>query len=212
MLFYLIIIIFAAIFKTLKRITLKNRTMKKGKGKFKNKGKLLITLFLLNVLGNQLIAQENLTFTKVIQTDSISSTDLFIKVNDWFATVYNTANKVIQMADKDAGIIIGNGAFIYSYGKFGFSCYDGFIEYTIKVYVKDNRFKVEMTNFNHTVDINHGCPLGLITTAEVYTTTGISKNYHNKVWNDIKVKAEAYSNEIFKALENNIKESGQSDW
>lgn len=183
----------------------KLNTMKNKTSKFKNKGILLITLFLLNVLGNQLIAQENLTFTKVIQTDSISRTNLFVKVNDWFEDVYGSTKKVIQTPDKDAGIIICNGAFPYSYGKWSFACYDGYIEYTIKVYVKDNGFKVEMTNYKHFDNSGYGCALGLITTAEVYTTTGISKNDHNKVWNDIKLKAENHSNGFFRFLEIDFK-------
>ncbi|MBU3928340.1 MAG: hypothetical protein KKB74_11085, partial [Bacteroidetes bacterium] len=50
------------------------------------------------------------------------------------------------------------------------------------------------------------CALGLITTADVYTTKGISKKYHNNVWSGIKLKAEQYSNEIFASLENKTKE------
>ena len=79
----------------------------------KIKLKFLIALFLLNGVINELKAQENLSFTKIIQADSMSKTDLFININDWFASVYNTSNDVIQMADKDAGIIIGNGVLFY---------------------------------------------------------------------------------------------------
>ena len=115
----------------------------------KSKLKFLIALFLLNVAGNELKAQENLSFTRVIQADSMNKTDLFVKINDWFASVYNTSNDVIQMVDKDAGIIIGNGVLFYKPKRLDLKSYGGHIEYTIQVYIKDNKFKVEMTNFRH---------------------------------------------------------------
>jgi hypothetical protein len=163
-------------------------------------------------------AQENLTFEKVIKTDSVGKSTVFVTINDWFSTTYNSANDVIQMSDKDAGIIIGNGSMSFSYGGLSYLCYEGYIKYTIKVYVKENRYKVVLTNFNHSVKPGNAasCGLGLITTADVYTTKGMSKKYHNKVWNGIKLKAEQYSNEIFASLENKTKnmkiETVGDDW
>jgi hypothetical protein len=161
-----------------------------------------------------LLGQENLSFSKVIQTDSVGKIVLFVNINDWFATTYNSANDVIQMADKDAGIIIGNGSFSYSFGKLAYLCYDGYVKYTIKVNIKDNRYKVELTNFNHSVKAgnNISCALGIITNSATYTDTGISKSYHNKVWEDLKLKVELYSNDIFKSLENKTKSIKTEKW
>lgn len=167
---------------------------------------LIIGILIFTTL--TLSAQDNLTFEKVIETDSVGKATIFATINDWFATSYNSANDVIQMADKDAGIIVGNGSMSFSYGGMSYLCYEGYIKYTIKVYVKDNRYKVVLTNFNHSVKPGNGaqCALGLITTADVYTTKGMSKKYQNNVWNGIKLKAEQYSNEIFASLENKTKE------
>ena len=149
-------------------------------------------------------AQENLTFSKVIQTDSVGKTKIFTTINDWFATTYKSASDVIQMSDKEAGIIIGNGSMSYGFGKLAYSCYDGYIKYTIKIYVKDNKYKVELTNFMHSGN-GPQCNLGIITTSDVYTSSGMSKNAHNKVWEDIKLKIEQNSNDIFISLENKTK-------
>jgi len=167
---------------------------------------LIIGILIFTTL--TLSAQDNLTFEKVIETDSVGKATIFAAINDWFATTYNSANDVIQMADKDAGIIVGNGSMSFSYGGMSYLCYEGYIKYTIKVYVKDNRYKVVLTNFNHSVKPGNGaqCALGLITNADVYTTKGMSKKYHNNVWSGIKLKAEQYSNEIFASLENKTKE------
>jgi hypothetical protein len=82
-------------------------------------------------------------FSKVIYTDSVGKEKIFVSINDWFASNFKSANDVIQMSDKEAGVIVGKGALSYSYGKMSYIGYDGFITYTIKVYIKDNRFKLQ---------------------------------------------------------------------
>lgn len=176
---------------------------------------LIIGLFLLTI---QVSAQENLTFWTVIKTDSVGKATIFASINDWFASSYNSAKDVIQMADKDAGIIIGNGSIEYNPKNLMLSCYTGYIKYTIKVYVKDNRYKVVLTNFIHTVNAGNSssCELGIITTDDVYTIKGMNKKYQNKVWNDIKEKLENYQYLIFDSLKGKTKEmkkeSEGDDW
>jgi hypothetical protein len=176
--------------------------------------KFIVTIsFVLAIIYSH--SQNELSFSKVIQTDSIAKTNLFIAVNDWFATNYKSANDVIQMADKEAGTIIGKGTEKYNYGKPSYLCYDGYLNYTVKVYVKDNRFKVDLTNFVHKINLGNAptCELGLLTNSEYYTDKGMNKNFHNNTWKDLKTKAENISNQIFKALEENINSTEQkSDW
>ena len=157
---------------------------------------LLLALFAVSF--TNLIAQEAVSYSKVVQVDSTDKAKLFAMVHEWFASTYNSANDVIQMSDKEAGILVGKGAMTYSYGKVSYVCYDGKVDYTIKVSVKDNRFKIELSNFIHSINPGNGaqCNLGLITTAEVYTTSGMSKNYSNKAWVDIKEKINSYSNGV----------------
>jgi hypothetical protein len=144
-------------------------------------------------------AQEAISFSKVIRADSIDKTSLFASIHEWFAATYNSANDVIQMADEDAGTIIGKGTFEYSYGKSSHSSYDGFVDYTIKAYVKDNRFKVVIENFSHVRATSMN--LGLITSAEEYTSKGMYKDYNNRVWSDLKEKSKVFSERIFSLLE-----------
>ena len=174
-------------------------------------------LGILFIASLNIYAQENLKFEKVIQSDSIAKSLLFTSINDWFATTYNSANDVIQMSDKDAGTIIGNGSMDYSKKGMSYGCYSGYITYTIKVYVRENRFKVVLTNFNHSVKVGNSslCSFGTLTTADVYATKGMSKKWHNKVWSDMKITVEEYSNGIFKSLEKkttNIKLEEEDNW
>jgi hypothetical protein len=172
--------------------------------------KTLITgLIILTTIN--LSAQSTLSFERVIKTDSVGRAKLFSTINDWVASNYNSAQDVIQMADKDAGIIIGKGTMKYFFKNL--SSYNGYINYTIKVYIKDNRYKVILTNFYHTgLSLN----LGLITSADIYTTKGPYKNSKNKVWKDIKLKIKHYSNDIINSLDNKTKgisnKDKENDW
>ena len=179
--------------------------------------KINLIFILLLVASTNIYAQENLIFEKVIQSDSIGKSLLYVTINDWFASTYNSANDVIQMSDKDAGIIIGNGSMSYAKKGMSYQCYSGNIKYTIKVYVKDNRYKVVLTNFNHSAKVGHSplCSFGGLTTADVYATKGMSKKYHNNAWSHMKVSAEQFSNGIFESLEKKttiIKKEAGDDW
>ncbi|MDR3287458.1 MAG: DUF4468 domain-containing protein [Prevotellaceae bacterium] len=163
-------------------------------------------------------AQQPISYSKVIQTDSVGKDALFASINEWFASTYNSAKDVLQMTDKDAGIIVGNGNTKYSYGGMIYSCYEGWLKYSIKVNVKDNRYKVEITNISHSNKQGNAknCELGLVSTADEYATKGASKSYHNKVWNDIKQKMEAYAEKVFVSMENHTKDvkniNSDNDW
>ena len=110
--------------------------------------KILFALALL-FIAQQTFSQESFTISKVITTEEVGKSMIYVAINDWFATTYNSANDVIQMADKEAGIIIGNGSTEYSKKGLAYMCYGGWLKYTIKVYMKENRFKVDITNFRH---------------------------------------------------------------
>jgi hypothetical protein len=105
---------------------------------------------------NMFCQETNLSFSKVIKTDSVGKNAIYVAVKDWLASTYKSAKDVIQMDDKEAGLLIGKGNFEYSYGGLSYACYSGYIDYSIKIQVKDNRYKVEVTSFNHTVKPGNG--------------------------------------------------------
>jgi hypothetical protein len=169
----------------------------------------VIFLTLLLLISIKIVAQDKLTYSKVIQTDSIGKAALFTKVRSWMSEFYNSSKAVIDMEDKESGTIIGNAIFNYDFGKLSYLCYEGKVNYSIKIMVKDNRIKVELSNFIHTnkPENSRSCELGLITNAEIYTDKGLQKNYHNRVWDDIKMKSLQLSNEIFNSIDNYCKEN-----
>jgi len=164
---------------------------------------LVLTILIISISAS---CQEGIAFEKVIQAEGMNKDELFIKLNEWFASNYKSANDVLQMVDKDAGVIVGKGSMNYFHKKK--SSYNGNLNYTIKTYVKDNRYKVLLSDFNHS---GLSFDLGLITSEEIYTNKGIYKKYHNQAWSDIKLKIKQYSYDIFNSFENKTKKDNDMD-
>tara|TARA_B110000908_G_scaffold123391_1_gene144715 strand:+ start:1303 stop:1842 length:540 start_codon:yes stop_codon:yes gene_type:complete len=175
--------------------------------------KKILFLLAFAFIGSQVYSQESIVFTKVVKYESLTKNEVFVIVNDWFASNYGSANEVIQMSDKESGKIIGKALFSYSFGKLSYTQYEGRVNYTIKITIKENRFKIDVNSFIHNVNPGNAssCELGLITNAELHSTKGISKRYHNKVWLDIKQKSEVYSNNIFNSIEDKIVNYSKDD-
>ena len=171
----------------------------------------IITIILFQLFILSTYAQEPLSFEKVIKADSIDKNVLFVAINEWFTTNYSSSKDVIQMSDKEQGVIIGKGnsKFIHTPSKFSLTRYGGVIHHTVKCYVKDNRYKVIVQDFNHedvSVDYYNGSPVeatdfGLITHAELYVEKGLYKNYINEAWEQLKAQSFDFANDVFEGLE-----------
>lgn len=117
--------------------------------------KLLIPIFAL-ILWLPAISQEwpvnketkRFEFTEVVTVDSASKLDLYLRAKEWLAQYYNSSKDVIQVDEKEQGMIYGRGAFqiyIQQLGAVNF----GHVNYDIKIDVKDGRYKYRITNFVH---------------------------------------------------------------
>ena len=76
--------------------------------------------------------QEPLEYSKVIYTDSVGKDMIYATIYEWFALNYNSANDVIQMSDKEEGIIIAKGGKRYSKGKWNRTCYEALLIMQLK--------------------------------------------------------------------------------
>lgn len=167
--------------------------------------KLVLLPFLLCVFMLPVIAQEPISFEKVIKADSIKKNDIYYGLKEWVGMNYRSAKSVTEVDDKEAGLLIISPRKDYSMGKLSYLCYSGTVKYTVKFQIKDGRFKVVVTNFFHENDPGNNdlCNLGLITTSEEFEGKSAwgAKSYSNKVWKDIKAKAELLSNNLFNELQ-----------
>lgn len=176
-------------------------------------GVILILMFLS--LSSYAQESERLTFSKVIPVENVDSKSIFVALKEWFGMNFVSAKSVIEVEDKEAGLIIGNSQVPYSKGGLSYSAYSANLKYTLKIQIKDNRFKITVSNFLHEGTQNPNYELGILTTAETFTNKGMNKKFHNNVWADLKIKAEEIANKYFLDFSNiKIKSSqgSEDDW
>lgn len=175
--------------------------------------KKVLLLFMLMSLAFIAHAQEQnyeeLKFSKVIQSESDANKNtLYAALRNFMATYYRNSQEVIQMDDKEAGILIGKATSIFDSPSMMLSAYEGWLDYNLKLQARDGRVRVEVSHFFH-----HNKPgnqkkaqLGVLTEADEYTDKGMQKKYHNKVWIMLKEQAQKISSDIFSGVEKALKE------
>lgn len=98
-----------------------------------------------------------ITYTEIVELPfEINKDLLYSKGVEWFATTYNSAQNVLQMQDKENGKLIGRALFDVYHKGLGMTFESGYINYTISIFFKDNRYKYEITDFIHTSNLESG--------------------------------------------------------
>lgn len=147
----------------------------------------MLMIFSLNVM-----AQEKpIQCDSVIQAKDKTAEQIYTTVKAWVATSFNSANDVIQMDDPDNGILICKGNFKYDApGGIMYEPMDGWVSYTLKIQVREGRYKVTMGSFEHEAKPNTGYnwSLGLITDRERAKAKGVVDSRQKKTWADLKIK------------------------
>ena len=143
--------------------------------------KKLLLLFILS-FPFFCVAQTSLKFSEVIESDEVSSDILYSRANIWFVDVFKDADKVIQLKDKENGIIKASPIVIYNGAD---DYYSGRIEYSITLEFRDGRFRYTFENFTHS---GRNINIGNITTHDEaqFRAMGSSKARRNAEWNNIK--------------------------
>jgi len=99
-------------------------------------------------LHSQLSLDKNnsLTYFEVIDCAGKTKEQLYVILNYWFVQSFNDANSVIQLNDKDAGVIIAKG-YVPEIANHtgGMNKYKISIHPIIKVDIKDNKIRVTYT-------------------------------------------------------------------
>jgi hypothetical protein len=181
---------------------------------------IIILFFLTNL---ELTAQKDqeLIYSDVVMIDGSSSSDLFKRGKIWFVESFVNSNNVIHLENENDNIIIGKGQFPYNPKIFNASARTvGIINYSIKLYFKDGRYKFELTNFTHesrSVSNYGGIDFGLITSGSNCPNPkkGMGANWSDKVWTDIKEQIDCEVNQIIVSLKNGMQKQVQSnsnDW
>jgi hypothetical protein len=158
--------------------------------------KKVMVLAIMSLVYLSSYAQTPLSFEKVITVDSVKKNEIYSGVKQWFAMNSNT-KYTLEVDDRETGLIIANFTSEYSKKGFFYISYDGYISYSIRVQVRDGRYKITIDKFIHdTKDPRSVSKLGLIKTGE-YTRGGINASFNKKVWIDLQQKAELIASDLF---------------
>ncbi|MDE5785354.1 MAG: DUF4468 domain-containing protein [Duncaniella sp.] len=178
--------------------------------------KKFISVLVLVITALSVSAQvKPLTFSEVIQADGKSQAQIFGGLREWVATTFVSGKTVTQMEDPTTGTIILKAEFPFKKGGI-YSAYEGHVSYMLKLQAKDGRFRVEMSNISHENKPGNAqhCSLGLITTAEKSGKGGLDKGSHNKIWKEVKEKAQEQFNLLVSSLKSASLDgsSTEEDW
>lgn len=180
------------------------------------KSKKVFTALIFAILNLSVSGQGHpVSYTEVVELENISADVLFKRAKVWFATAYNSANDVIQLDDDDTNQIIGkatmqyNPTILYASKQTG-----GRINYTIKVFVKEGRYKYIITDFIHDPQGYNKIGMGLITTEdECPNPAPLGKKGYNKIWKDVKNQIEDNTSLLISDLKKGMmQETISDDW
>lgn len=113
----------------------------------------------------------SIRYSDVVKVDSVSKNDLFLRARDWFNNTFRDSKEVLQIQDKESGEISGRGIFSTYVRHSTLGVQNGYemkYHFMVTVWVKDNRYKYEITDIDNYYS---GNPYGDVPTFGVLTST-----------------------------------------
>lgn len=80
-------------------------------------------------------------YSEVVQVPDASKNELYNRARLWFADAFNNSESVLEVDDREAGILVGTGWSSMMYSKFLALAGEHRLWVTIKIQVKENRYK-----------------------------------------------------------------------
>jgi len=87
------------------------------------------------------------TYSAVVEVDSVSKDELYNRVKRWFVNTYNSGKDVIQLDDKENGEAIGKGFFEETWMVTFYAAQNVKVWQTVKIQLKENKYRYEITDF-----------------------------------------------------------------
>lgn len=110
--------------------------------------KNIISIFLLLIASNSSFGQSDIpfptvdgriNFSEVVTVEDANKGELYARAKLWFANSFDSSNHVIQLDDKDNGIVLGKGK-ISEKNSGGKKTW----EFTVKIQLKEGRYKADI--------------------------------------------------------------------
>lgn len=149
----------------------------------------------------------NVVFDSVIQVPGATKDVLFNNAQEWFVTAFKDSKSVIDVQDKEAGLIAGKG-FIET--NIWYGTLNG-VEFKITMRFKDEKFKYTFSNFYHKdLDTKTYPDEG----GSLSAPTPACKKYalRQKHWNEIKEIIRADIGDLAKSLIKAVSKTENTEW
>jgi len=168
------------------------------------------------LLSMSFISQNGLVYTGIIETKQTKEV-MYKNALLWFSSTFKNAKDVIELQDKENYTIVGKGNFPYtSVGFFARATASGHIDFTLKLFFKDYKFKYEFSDFYHFGSYADGYEpfnIGLITTDAICPhkfPDGTIKSIPEKNWPNIKSIIESNVSMFLDGLKNDIQKNNDN--
>lgn len=139
-------------------------------------------------------------FTMGVKADNTSQKDLYKRGKFWYVNIFDGFNKKLIVDNPSQGLLVGKGSFQYDPKvHIGSAKTKGTVEYQVKLRFREGMYEYEITDFRHK---GSEISFDLLTQAATCSKeiTGVSPEWKNQVWDDIKSQAEAHTKTIIKSL------------
>lgn len=115
--------------------------------------KNMIVIFVLLTVSNSSFGQSALpfptvdgkvNFSEVVPVEGADKDELYARAKIWFANSFNSSNHVIQLDDKENGVVLGKGKIVEQdpNGKKTW-------EFTVKIQLREGRYKAEFYDISY---------------------------------------------------------------
>ena len=159
---------------------------------------ILLLMIPLNVF-----SQEQLKFSQIVDVSGVDKNELFMRGREWFNEHFKSSKADLQIVDKVSGELAGKGVMdvAYSFKYLGERNCTAEVSYQMNVWVKEGKYKYEMTNFI-ILGTNGNINFGLITTSDVTTKAyiGLSQKKINEMYLSIKQGTEKKAKQLIEVL------------
>lgn len=178
--------------------------------------KRLFFFVFLSFSGFFVSAQDKICYTDVVEVPGASKVILYNRALEWFTDHFNNPNVAMQLKDPEVGKIFAKTNVSYEPSKFtmgGTAGARGTIDFAIKIYFKDERFKYEITDFEHIPYENGAKSFGTLTTSDIppfQSYMGMKKRA-TFLWDDLKNLATVTGNTIAQSLKDNLSKESESE-
>lgn len=176
--------------------------------------KKCLFLMLMFISAN-LWAQEPLKYSEVMQCEGITADQAYANIELWAVNAFNSPEKNVQLRDKDGKKLVIKAATRFRSEKKNAGDINGWIKYTLNIFFRDGRFKVDM------IDIEHRGKKGQYDFGYLYDVDApnkkipfASKKWLGEIYSEMKGTAYFEFKSICKMLETAVANSQnmEDDW